>query len=482
MKKTFIKMLSMLLLAIMVLSLFSACKKTDDEKEITGTVTGTDEDPQIPAQDYGEHEFTFITQSGNAYNTGYIVSEGEAGETLDDAKARRNAIIEEKYNVKITQLNVSDIKSEVRTQTMGGKCDFDVILASCGNLSVMAQENLLLNLLSIDRFDWDKSYWDSNSKDQLMIGDKLYFANCALNIHTVGFMVYFNKQLVEDYELTSPYEYMANNEWTIENWAEMVRAVSKDMDNNGNFTEMDQYGTLYEHHNPRMFLYASGVRATTNNESGYPEVTLMEDADKTVYIYEKLKEVFKNSTSAYCMDCSPVDPQGYPHRWSYLRYLFTQNLYLFHYTDSGALGAFADMESEFGVVPFPKYNKDQETYKTVYPYNNNLLALPTVNENLERTAKIVEDMNYYSSFIVEPAWFDVLLTRRYARDDESEESIRILRDNCVYDLGLYYDFGGLRSAILDVNPVSSNISRSYDRAKKAIDASIKKTYQEFTKS
>lgn len=487
MKKRTTKLLAFLLAAITVLSILSACTSKNkgdvDPLETKEEVKGTPENPNLPAKDYGGYEFTFITNQGTAYNTGYLISDGEDYNVLDEAIDERNAIIQEKYKIVVKQMNVPDITTTVRTQVMGGVTEFDAILASCSNLATMAQDNLLMNLLDIELFDWDKSYWDSNSKEQLLIGNKLYFANCALNIHTIGFCVFFNKQLIADYQLPSPYELMEKNEWTIDTWAEMVTSVSRDMDNNGVMTEFDQYGTLYEHHNPRMFLYASGVRATTNDENGYPRITLMDDGTKTVNIYEKLKQVFCNDACSYCMACANVDFDAaqYPHKYSYLRYLFTQDLYLFHYTSEGAMSAFADMESEFGVVPFPKYDKTQEVYKTIYPYNNNLFALPSVYEDIERTATIIEDMNYVSSYTIVPTWFETLLQRRYARDSESEESLHILRNNCVYDLGLYYNFGQLRNELLDADPRQSNISRNYARFEKAINASIKKIYADFEK-
>lgn len=483
MKKTLSKLLCLLLAAIMLTSVLAACSADEEvgEGKKHNDVVGTEEDPKLPAVDYGDYAFTFITEEGAAYNTGYLIYDGEEANVLDDAIYTRNSIIEDKYNITINQFKVPDIITTVRTQVMGGACEFDVILASCSDLAVMAQENLLKNLLEIETFNWDKSYWDSNSKEQLMIGNKLFFTNCALNIHTIGFCVFFNKQLIEDYQLTSPYEYMANNQWTIDNWSKLVTSISRDVNQDGNMTEVDMYGTLMEHHNPRMFLYASGFRATTNDETGYPQVTLLKDGDKVVNLYEKLKQVFTNEECSYCMTCSDVqfDSALYPHKYSYLRQLFTQDLYLFHYTSEGAMASFAEMESEFGVVPFPKYDEFQDGYKTIYPYNNNLLAIPNVSENLERTAIILEDMNYVSSFTVVPAWFDTLLTRRYARDNESEESLHILRNNCVYDIGLYYNFGDLRSGVLDVDPRQSNISRNYARLERAIKAHIKSIYADF---
>ena len=69
------------------------------------------------------------------------------------------------------------------------------------------------------------------------------------------------------------------------------------------------------------------------------------------------------------------------------------------------------MEHEFGLLPFPKYDENQEKYMTQQPANYNLFALPSLIEDKERTFNIIEDMNYYSGLIVYPAWFDVLLAR-----------------------------------------------------------------------
>ena len=189
MKKKLRSTLAIILMALMLLSIFASCKKDptegggkseDEDFPLPDHVT----DPKLPAKDYGGEDFTFITRKGSSHNVTFLVAEAETGETLPDAIAKRNAWLEEKYNVKIAHITTPDIVTEVRAQVMGGQVEFDAILASCQNLAVMAQEGLLYNLLDIEMFNWDGGYWDTKSRDQLMIGDKLYFANCALDIHT----------------------------------------------------------------------------------------------------------------------------------------------------------------------------------------------------------------------------------------------------------------------------------------------------------
>lgn len=485
-KTTLARLLALLLVAVMAISVLAACGggggagKDKDEEKID--FEGKPElDPKIEAQDYDGYEFTFVCQpymDSNAYSVNYMVSDGETQNVLLDAVYRRNELLKQKHNINFAQMKVTDLLTTVRTQVMGGTTEFDLIIGRCKDLATLARENLLLDLSSVERFDMTKEYWDRNAAEQLKIGDKLYFTNCDLNVQEVAFVVYFNKQMIEDDEnLTSPYEYMDKNEWTLDNWANLVMAVTGDVNGDGEMTEFDKYGTLYEYHNGRMFLYGTGVRATTNDETGFPKVTLF-DTDKTVPVYEKCKQVF-SSVSSWSIDGMPNDEtHGYNDKFDYARSLFCQDLYLFHYEGTNIIHQFADMESEFGLVPFPKFDSTQENYYSMYPINCAMVAIPNVNENLSRTANIVEDLNYYSNVLVKPAWYEQLLHRRYVRDDESEESLDIILEGRVYDVGMMYNFGGI-VGLLGADVRTSNISSSYARLKKAIEADIKVTYRDF---
>lgn len=485
--KRSIRLLALLLALISVFSLLVACGG-DGNKENEGggeIIKPGEYDPKLPKKDYKGHEFTFITQQSNdyGYHVKYVVyNESEEGNLLNDAIKKRNDAIEEKYNVKVKHYDAANLLSEVRTQCMGGVVEFDAILASARTLSTLAREGLLYDLKQIDTFNLENPYWDQRANEDLEMGGKLYYTNCDLNTHTIGSAVFFNKKLIQDFKLTSPYTYMEKNEWTLDNWAKLAKAVSVDVNNDGSMTETDMYSQVTGHATDSYFIASSGIRfSEMDPETNMLRISLLDDPDKLVRVYELTKSIFNNTNISYCIYCSNVDAHGTSSKFEYINTLFKQDIYLFNYSSDDLLVLLKDMESEFGIVPFPKYDSAQDGYYSNYPGDFNLFALPNIVENKERTGAIIEDMNYYSSFILVPVWYDTLLTRRYTRDDESEATLRYIKENRMYDIGMYYDLGKFKTQVLWAKSKNINITREYDRRKATIEADIRVLFRDFAK-
>ncbi len=438
---------------------------------------GNEFDPQLPKKDYDGYVFTWLTSApADAYFVNYVVSDGESSELIPSAVYRRNVVLEDKYNIKFAQVESTDARSEVRTQVMSGQCEFDAIIIRGTYQSALAREGLLYNIKAIPNVDLSQPYWDQNSAKDLAVGNSLFFTNCDLNIK-LGYGLFFNKQMIEDYQLTSPYAYIEDNNWTLDTFGGLVKSVSLDQNNDGVMDENDRYGSTFEHHNVCTLLYAAGIRATTQDETGYPELTLM--SDKTVTAFEKIKDIFTDKNYSYCLTCSKMDAHGFAHRFDYARYLFTQDYYLFHICSPTGISQFADMEHEFGLVPLPKFDSAQDRYYSMWSWYSVLLSVPAIAEDIDRTGRILEDLNYYSSVILQPVWFDTMLSRKYTRDDESEKYVKIIKDSGVFDMALYFDFGGMQSKILSVEPANNNISTNFAKLKKAILSDIESTFNKF---
>ena len=133
------------------------------------------------------------------------------------------------------------------------------------------------------------------------------------------------------------------------------------------------------------------------------------------------------------------------------------------------------MESNFGIVPIPKYDENQENYHSlVNPFTGVLLGVPKSADDLERVSIILEALAAESKYTLQPAYYDVVLQRKYVRDDESSEMLDIIFGSRVYDIGGFYSFGNIT---VDFNTLVSkydtNIMSYYEKRigqmEKAID-------------
>ena len=482
-KRSNIKNLLSFLLAVMLifstLLSFSSCADVESDRvvETTTILRNFHNHPNIPATDYEGYNFTFLTDNSQP-NKGFIVAESENGEVMSDAITKRNTVMNQKYNVVIAHKRVNDVVSEVKNAVNSGVIDFDAILAKGSDLSPLAISGMLCDLnttdLTLDGRYTNEFFYDQNANEQLAFGDKLYFTNCIFNTHSFGYVMFFNKYLIDKYNLTNPYEMIQNNTWTIDNWAEMVKNVNKDLDYDEEMTAADRYGYLYSYSDSKIVYYASGIRASSNNENGNMVSTLLDDKIKLESIYTKLYNLYSNSEYTIQKDYVNENAPKTNKKQFYDNYLFTCDYYLFTCADATMALELWEMEHEFGILPIPKLDSEQKEYMTLYPEDGYLFALPSLIPDPDRTVTIVEDMNYYSTFLIKPIWDDVLLVRRYARDNESEGILRDLYDNRVYDIGLYCDIGGIRSDIVDAvyTPTNSNISRRYEIFKKRIQDEI----------
>jgi len=58
---------------------------------------------------------------------------------------------------------------------------------------------------------------------------------------------------------------------------------------------------------------------------------------------------------------------------------------------------------------------------------------------------ILEDLSAESRYTLQPAYYEINLRGKYARDDESQEMLDIILSNTAHDIGNVYDFGSFSS-------------------------------------
>ena len=468
------------LLALLMLSTaFVAC---GDKKpaQTTGAVTTADpnaettepqELPNIPLQyDYEEHEFNILSAGNQVFND--FGFEEESSLPLDNAQYKRKVKVEEDYNITIHH-NMSKAYSSgggpgykaVNKQVNSGDCDYDFCIIAGYDVSVLAYSGMLYDMQSIDQIDLSKSWWDQNATESLSMHDVVFFTTGEITVsdNRAAFCLMFNKEMLANYNLESPYDVVKDGEWTIEKFGTYVKAVSEDLNQDGLYTQADRYGLLVWDDSIVGMVNAAGERCCTIVDD---KITLTFYNENTLSALEQYTEYAYNNQYAFHYQ-RVAEGTG--------REMWKADQGLFFTTLVDLLPEFREMESDFGVLPYPKLDEAQENYyTTIAPFNSNFVCVPLVQDDVERTGTLIEALAYYGQKVVTPALYDVTLIGQSTRDEESEPMLEIIFDNLVYDIGYYYQIGPYnKQLIYKLRARDNNFTSMYDTYKNSANSMLK---------
>lgn len=134
---------------------------------------------------------------------------------------------------------------------------------------------------------------------------------------------------------------------------------------------------------------------------------------------------------------------------------------------------FRAMETDFGVLPYPKLDENQDRYYTLPEHTSFMVAFPTTC-NADMSGLIIEAMAAESTYTVKEAFYETCLNEKSVRDEESKKILDIIFDSKFFDIGYFLDFGGVRSQIQNLESsgktdVASAFEKINKQAQKALD-------------
>ncbi len=113
------------------------------------------------------------------------------------------------------------------------------------------------------------------------------------------------------------------------------------------------------------------------------------------------------------------------------RCLFT--LYTFN-----KLYTIRDVDVEFGILPYPKLDEDQEDYISNDWAGLMCVPMSLPEESYTMVGDVIELLAYHSAEEVIPTYIDKTLGIKLSRDDESKEMIELIFDTCTFRPGMNY--------------------------------------------
>lgn len=439
---------------------------TSGENELPATSSAAE--PLVEVRDFNEKEFLFYVRyntDGWDWNVDDLMSDEETGEPVNDAVYKRNLTIQERYNCSISQIKSNDMSgsSAVRSAALAGDGTYDAVILSGHDMVALGHEELLHNLLQFDEMDTTKSYWNPTLIRELTLGGKLYYAMGDLSAtdNRAVRCLYFNKDLFDKYKLDNPYELVKAGDWTFEKYFSMVADGRIDLDGNGVYDLSDQWGLFAQPTIGITMFYAGGGQFLEKNENDLLEVVFGNSV--TIDLMSKISESIKSTS----------DEMFLSNEYQTMIPAFADGKSLFYAEVSLFIERFRQYEFDVGMLPIPKTDENQENYcQYADGFCLNLAGIPIDSKTPNDTALLLEALSAESPETLTEAYYDICLTGKAIRDNESAEMLDIIFNNYTID---YADLlklsciSQLTEALSGEREIASTVASAIESAQASID-------------
>lgn len=414
------------------------------ESGTSAPATDTAETFDVPKLDFGGREFVILSCDEDVPYT-YIEDAEQTGDIMDDAIYNRNRMTEEHLNIDIVvepQKGI-DMYTPVSKDILSGDAHYDMVSPHIlRSISQLVTSQYVCDLGEFEHIDFTKSWWNGSFTETLSIKDKLYYASGDMIVPNARVIV-FNKQMMENSKMPDIYETVKSGGWTLDKLGEYTKDAIRDADGNSVYDENDIYAfsDLSNTGLATSFVHASGELFVKKGAQGF-ELTL--NSEKMHTIISKLYDYLYRDGNK-----------------SITNVQFGNGTVLFGSQVLLKLQILRDYQTDFGIIPFPKYDEAQDNYySSVW---NGLVCVPISAKDKLLCGAALETMAYYSQSTLMPAYYDKLLDSKFVRDEVSSEMLDIIFGGLVYDIGLCFDnfIGNYAAVGTLLNRGSTDLSSFY---------------------
>ena len=380
--------------------------------------------------------------------------------------------MEDKYGVSIDTVNIGNFSmgngtNRLKKDISAGDAAYDAAVLAGYDAANSTTSGCLMDLNNMPLLDLSKPWWDQKANEDLTIRGKMYFTTGDISA-AAGAAIWatvFNKKLLQEYAVENPYELVKSGKWTYDKLAQLARMVSEDLDGNGIMDQHDCFGFITVDDIMQSMINTVGERCAVINDGGEIELSIFND--RTISAYEKISDlVWDTSTTFQTQRVSDeIDIT-----------MFSNNQALFYSGLFRHMLQFRDMETDFGILPMPKLGESQIEYcNPANTWWSLFVCVPALQENPERTAVILEALAAASRYTLRPAFYDKSLIGKHTRDEESEAMLDIIFSTRVYDLGWYYQIGGLDMGLINIiRNKSGTFASTVEKAMGKVEKDINK--------
>jgi ABC-type glycerol-3-phosphate transport system substrate-binding protein len=315
---------------------------------------------------------------------------------------------------------------------------YEIIMTSNNTVTAQKLFNYFHDLNDSEYIDISSDWWYEDAIMETSVDNYNYrFLYGDINILDMGVAgtIYYNKDLYEQYLSTNKnadelYNTVLEGKWTLE---EFTRLTKKSHIEKGGDGSNDIHGySLFRGAEPiHFFREAAGIKMYERNDQGMPIFTLNDE--RSVEFANKLYKMLYENEGAWLFYPGQTGMEEV-HSYDFsngkvIFYIGILNDTLgegLHVTLKEGL---REMKSDFGMLPYPKFDEAQEEYIS-FMHNASVMTdcpvsadIDRVNEELSAVIEALASESYRSVTI---PYYENALKAAYNRDDLSAQMIDII--------------------------------------------------------
>jgi len=470
----------LLLLTLGMNTALTACsEQTDNPSESTAPESLQTEASEVtrPMHKVPEQNFDGATYHSFALDwqgyPHYFFAEESNGDSMNDAIFERTTRIEEYLNVNMTSTLIrlavgNEQMDRVKQNFNAGDDAYQEVLLHCiYGVASLSSEGYLYNIDDLPYVDIQSEWWNQKQMDALRLGKNTYFGVSDYMIPS-PYTILVNRTIVENRNMEDPYALVLDKKWTIDKCFEMITSGVDDLNGDSRYTQEDLWG-ISANEVSKYISFVTGAGQFITQKTGDDQIELAMNTEKMVTLVEKFHEVV-TANGAVCTNYDSMQ-------------MFNNNKLLFYLTSIADVVSFRDYESNLGILPYPMYDEAQEDYISLDW--GGLQCIPGTIQNPEMVSAVMELQAYHSADTVIPAYYDVLLDGKIARDVNTIKMLDILFDTIAYEIGgNYFGFSpGFQNLFftmgyLGVNQKSANFASYYKQNERPAIKTIESFYDD----
>lgn len=375
---------------------------------------------------------------------GALSDPDDAPQIISYAVEERNRIVGEKLGVVITTETVDEatLFDELSASVKSGMYYSNLLMLPQDSVISFAASGLLFNLRSLPDFDLEEPYFNRSSVQAASAGYECYALAGEMTYSPYEFWgMFFAADRLSELGLESPYSLVKSGKWTLDEYFTLCADA-------GGYAPMvtGKYGDEAAD----AFYFGSGKTFVSSGVRKYPTVAI--DTEKVDADVDILRRVFTSGGALFREKggVSAFEKNG-----------------LFMTDRLSTANSLSTSETNWGLLPIPKANAEQEDYVTLASGDSIMVAVPAGLYADVQSAKVLRTLAAASVgripyAFVEHSQYNLL------QNNDSALMLDLMLENVVYDFSytvspMYPNaasatFYALRNAVFDGESASGAVS------------------------